>query len=139
MQEVHGLSVREPREEKRTSDGLIWTMVLCGSPFFFLALFHQSLATLILLQVYLLTFTVAGILGTIKGAVLKQKWFLNAMACSLPVHVAAIAGIFYWDKANLEVAFRGFYTVGAVWVAGVGEMVLIVMIMEFWERRQSGT
>jgi len=63
MQEVHGLSVRELREEKRTSDGLIWTMVLCGSPFFFLALFHQSLATLILLQVDLLTFTVAGITG----------------------------------------------------------------------------
>ena len=57
----------------------------------------------------------------------------------LAAHLAAIAGIFYWDKANLEVAFRGFYTVGAVWVASVAEMVLIVVIMEFWERRQSGT
>jgi len=59
MEDVHGLSARESREEKRTSEGLIWIMVLCGSPLFFLALCHQSLAMLILLQAYLLTFTVA--------------------------------------------------------------------------------
>src|SRR5215469_4765812 len=89
---VDGPSVRESREEKRLEDRLIWIMLLCGSPLFYLAAFHESLAMLILLQAYGLTFTVAGSIGIKKRAVLKQKWFLTAMACSLPVHVAAIAG-----------------------------------------------
>jgi len=55
------------------------------------------------------------------------------MACSLPVHTAAIAGIYYWDKANLEIAFKGFYTVGIVWLVCVVEMFVIVAIMVFWE------
>jgi hypothetical protein len=135
MRGMDGPSVRESREEKRLEDRLIWIMLLCGSPLLFLAGYHESFTMLILSQAYLLTFTVAGILGIKRRAVLKQKWFLNAMACSLPVHIAAIASIFYWDKANLEVAFKGFYTVGVVWVAGVVELVVIVVIMEFWEHR----
>ena len=99
--------------------------------------YYESLRMLTLLQAYLLTFTVGAILGIKKRAVLRQKWFLKAMACSLPVHMAAIAGIFYWDKANLEVAFKGFYTVGVVWLAGVIEMVVIVVIVQFWERRRT--
>ena len=135
MKAVDGPSVRESREEKRLEDRLIWIMLLCGLPLLFLAEYHESLKMLILLQAYLLTFTAGGILGIKKRAVLRQKWFWKAMACSLPVHGAAIAGIFYWDKANLDVAFKGFYAVGVVWVAGVVEMVLIVIIMGFWEHR----
>ena len=135
LHDVGGPSVRESREEKRLEDRLIWIMLLCGSPLFFLAGYRESFAGLILLQAYLLTFTVAGIAGIKKRAVLRQKWFWKAMACSLPVHFAAIAGIIYWDKANLEVAFKGFYAVGVVWLAGVVELVVIVVIMEFWEHR----
>lgn len=133
MQDVDGPSVRESREEKRLEDRLIWIMLLCGSPLFFLAEYHESLTMLILLQAYLLTFTVAGILGVKKRAILKQKWFLKAMACSLPVHVAAIAGISYWDRANLDVAFKGFYAVGVVWLAGVVEMCCLLGIIELWK------
>src|SRR6266576_501000 len=39
----------------------------------------------------------------------------------------------YWDKANLEIAFKGFYTVGIVWLVCVVEMFLSVAIMVFWE------
>jgi len=135
MKAVDGPSVRESREEKRLEDRLVWVVLLCSFPLIYLAVDHASLTTLILFQAYALTATVGCIVGIKKRAVLKQRWFLNAMACSLPVHVAAIAGIFYWDKANLEVAFKGFYTVGVVWLTGVVEMVIIVIIMEFWEHR----
>jgi len=138
MRGMDGPSVRESREEKRLEDRLLWVAFLCGAPFIFLAVDHASLTTLILFQAYALTATVGCIVGIKKRAILKQKWFLNAMACSLPVHIAAIASIFYWDKANLEVAFKGFYTVGVVWVAGVVELVVIVVIMEFWEHRRTG-
>ena len=126
-----------PAEEKRLEDRLIWIMLLCGSPLIYLAVSRETLTMLILFQAYALTFTVAGILGIKDRAVLRQSWYLKAMACSLPVHVAAIAGIFFWDKANLEVAFKGFYTVGVVWVASVVEMVIIVAILEFWKNRQT--
>jgi hypothetical protein len=130
MNDVDSPSVRESREEKRLEDRLVWVVLLCGLPLIYLAVDHASLTTLILFQAYALTATVGCIIGIRKRAVLKQRWFLNAMACSLPVHIAAIAGIFYWDKANLEVAFKGFYTIGVVWVACVVEMVVIVAIIE---------
>jgi hypothetical protein len=59
------------------------------------------------------------ILGIKKRAVLKQKWFLNAMACSLPVHVAAHSRHFLLGQGESRSCLPGFYTVGAVWVAGV--------------------
>jgi len=130
MHGMDGPSVRESREEKRLEDRLIWIMLLCGSPLIYLAVSHASLTTLIVFQAYSLTFTVAGILGIKDRAVLRQKWYLKAMACSLPVHVAAIVSIFYWDRTNLEVAFKGFYTIGVVWLAGVVEMCCIVAIIE---------
>lgn len=137
MHDEDGPSVREAREEKRLEDRSIWIMLLCGFPLIYFAVAYPSLTTLIIFQAYILTFTVAGMLGIKKRAVLKQKWFLNAMAYSLPIHLVAIAGIFFWDKANLEVAFKGFYTVGVVWLACVIEMVVIVVIMEFWEHRRT--
>jgi len=128
-----GPSVRESREAKRSEDRLIWTMLLCGSPLIYLAVDHPSLKTLTIFQAYILTFTVAGILGIKKRAVLRQEWFWTAMLCSLPVHVAAVSVIFYWDKANIEVASKGFYAVGIVWLAGVIEMFCIVGIIELWK------
>jgi len=108
MKTLDGPSVRESREEKRLGDRLIWIFVVLAIPFIYLAVDRASLTTLIPFQAYALTFTVAGIVGIKKRAVLKQKWFREAMACSLPVHVAAIAGIFYWDKTNLDVHSRDF-------------------------------
>jgi hypothetical protein len=70
-------------------------------PFIYFAIVHPSLQTLVWFQGYLLTATAVGVIGIKNRAVLRQKWFWRAMACSLPVHTAAIAGIYYWDKANL--------------------------------------
>jgi hypothetical protein len=126
-------SVRESRIEKQLEDRLMWVVLVCGMPFIYFAIVHPSLQTLVLFQGYLLTATAVGVIGIKNRAVLRQKWFWRAMACSLPVHTAAIAGIYYWDKANLEIAFKGFYTVGIVWLVCVVEMFVILAIMVFWE------
>jgi hypothetical protein len=55
------------------------------------------------------------------------------MISSTPVHVAAMAGVLYWDKANIEAAFKGFYAIGIVWLVGVVEMFCIVGIIELWK------
>ena len=52
---------------------------------------------------------------------------------STPVHIAAMAGIFYWDKANTENAFKAIYTIEIVWLVGVVEMCCIVGIIELWK------
>jgi len=130
-------SVRESRIEKQQEERLIWVILVCGIPFLYFAIFHASLATLVLFQGYLLTGTAAGIIGIRNRTVLRQKWFWKAMACSLPVHVAAIAGIFYWDQANPKIAFKGLYTVGIVWLAGVIEMFVIVAIIQFFRSLRS--
>lgn len=127
-------SVRESRIEKRMEDRMIWVVLVCGIPFMYFAIVHASLLTLVLFQGYLLTATVGSMIGIKNRDALRQKWFWKAMACSLPAHVAALAGILYWDKANLEIAFKGFYTIGVVWVAGILETLVIVAIMEFWQQ-----
>lgn len=126
-------SVRESRVEKHLEDRLRWLAFLCGLPFIYFAIVHASLTTLILFQSYFLTASVAGIIGIRLRRVLSQRWFWKAIISSTPVHIAAIAGIFYWDKANTEIAFKGFYTIGIVWLAGVVEMLCIVGIIELWK------
>ncbi len=126
-------SVRESRIEKQLEDRLMWVVLVCGIPFIYFAIVHASLPTLVLFQGYLLTATAIGVIGIKNRAVLRQQWFWRAMACSLPVHIAAISGIYHWDKANLEIAFKGFYALGIVELAGVIEMFVIVAIMVFWE------
>lgn len=64
----------------------------------YFAIVHASLLTLVLTQGCLLAATVGSMIGIKNRDVLRQKWFWKAMACSLPAHVAALAGIFYWDK-----------------------------------------
>jgi hypothetical protein len=44
-----------------------------------------------------------------------------------------MAGIFYWDKANTENAFKAIYTIEIVWLVGVVEMCCIVGIIELWK------
>ena len=139
MKEVDGPSVRESREEKRLEDRLVWIVLLFGLPFIYLAVDRASLTTLILFQAYALTATVGCIVGIRRRAVLRQKWFLKAIICSLPVHITALVGIFYWDKMNVGVAYKGFYTIGVVWVASVAESVLVLVLVDFWERRETKT
>ena len=127
-----GPSVRESREEKRFEDRLILVFLVVGTPFISLAVDHASITSLALFQAYALTFATAGILATKRRSSLKQRWFWAAMASALPIHAAAIAGIFFWDKANMDVAFKGFYAVGIVWVVGVLEMLCLVGIIELW-------
>jgi len=125
-------SVRESRVEKQMEDRLKWVFLVCGIPFIYFAIVHASLPTLALLQGYALTGASVGVIGIKNRDMVRQKWFWNAMVCSLPVHIAALVGIFFWDRANLEIAFKGFYAVGVVWLAGVIEMLVIVAIIEFW-------
>jgi hypothetical protein len=132
-------SVRDSRDEKQIEDRARWSFLALGLPFICFAIIRESLISLVVLQTYLLTGTVAGFLVIKHRFVLRQEWFWKAIACSLPIHIVAATVIFYWDKAHIEVAFKSFYAIGIVWLAGAVEMCCIVGILELWKpRAQNG-
>ena len=100
-------SVRESRIERQLEDRLMWVVFVCGMPFIYFAIVHPSLQTLVLFQGYLLTATAVSVIGIKNRAVLRQKWFWSAMACSLPVHTAAITGIYYCVSGGMRLVHCG--------------------------------
>jgi Na+/proline symporter len=128
-------SVRDSRDEKQLEDRARWLFLALGLPLICFAIVRESLISLVVLQIYLLTGTAAGFLLIRHRLVLQQEWFRKAMACSFPIHILAATVIFYWDKANIEVAHKGFYAIGIVWLVAIVEMCCIVGIMELWKPR----
>ena len=132
--EEHFTNIRESRDEKRLEDRARWLFFALGLPLVCFAIVRESLISLVVLQIYLLTGTTAGILVIKHRFVLDQEWFRKAMACALPIHFLSAAAILCWDKAHINVAFKVFYAIGIVWLVGVVEMCCIVGITELWKR-----
>jgi hypothetical protein len=103
---------------------------LLGLPFIVLA---HSLATIKILQAYLLTALVfGGLIFLRKRPEINKAWFWKAIATGFLVHIAILAGIFYWDNLNPQAAVKTFPLLGVLWAAGMVDLFIALVIVEIF-------
>jgi hypothetical protein len=106
---------------------------LLGLPFIVLAIFRQSPTTIKILQAYLLTAVVfGGLIFLPKRPEINKWWFWKAIGTGFLIHLAVLTGIFYWDNLNPQAASKAFVLIGALFVAGMIELFLILVIIEIF-------
>lgn len=92
----------------------------------YFAIVHASLLTLVLLQGCLLTATVGSMIGIKNRDVLRQKWFLEGNGVLAACARRGSCRNLLLGQDDLEIAFKGSYTIGVVWVPGILETLVIV-------------
>lgn len=126
--------VRSARDAKQREDRLLWVVTLLGLPFIVLAIFRQSLATIKILQAYLLTAVVfGGLIFLQKRQEINKWWFWKAIGTGFLIHLAVLIGVFSWDNLNPLAAANGFVLMGVLFVASMTDLFIILVIIELFK------
>jgi hypothetical protein len=126
-----GAQVDWSKEQKK--DRVVWLAVLGSVPFIALAIVHQTLTTILLLQAYLLTSIEFGLIFFVEERDnVRRLWFWKAMAPCILVHVAVLAAVFFWDKSNPQMVAKGLTLSVVLWVAAMIDLYLMLWVIEIF-------
>jgi hypothetical protein len=68
---------------------------------------------------------------------LKKLWLWMGVLATIPLHIAFVAGLFWWDARNPQLAHAGFAFVYALWPVFLVEMVLFTLIIDHFKASAS--
>jgi hypothetical protein len=117
--------------EEQRKDRVGWLVFAGGLPFIALAIFHQTLITIMVLQGYFLTSMEFGLVFFVaERKNIRRPWIWKALVASILLHVAVLVAIFSWDRRYPELAVKGAVLTGVLLVAGLVELYLMLLIVE---------
>jgi len=101
--------------------------VVCG-------FYVQQSAEQRVLHAYGLTVLVYGALLYVEEFEhLKKLWLWKGVLATIPLHIASVAGLFWWDARHPQLAHSGFMSAYALWTGFVVEMVTFSLIIDYFK------
>ena len=67
-----------------------------------------------------------------KRPEINKAWFWKAIATGFLPHVAILTGLFYWDNLNPQAAAKTFPLFGALWVACMVDLLIVLVVIEIF-------
>lgn len=68
---------------------------------------------------------------------LKKLWLWKGVLATIPLHIAFVASLFWWDVKHPELAHSGFMFVNALWWVFLVEFVLFSLIIDHFKASAS--
>jgi hypothetical protein len=68
---------------------------------------------------------------------LRKLWLWKGVLTTIPLHIAVIAALFWWDARHPELIHSGFVLVYAVWPFFAGEVVIFSLIIDHFKASAS--
>ncbi len=68
---------------------------------------------------------------------LKKLWLWKGVLATIPLHIAFVAGLFWWDAKHPQLAHSGFMFAYALWPVFVGEFVIFSLIIDHFKASAS--
>jgi len=123
--------------EEHRKDRVGWLVFAGGLPFIALAIFHQTLLTIMLLQGYFLTAMDFGLVFFVaERKNIMRPWLWKALASCILLHIGVLLAVFSWDKTNPHLAIKGAPLTGVLFVAGLVELYLMLWIIEICKSKE---
>jgi hypothetical protein len=107
--------------------GFAMLFVVCG-------FYVQQSAEQRVLHAYGLTVLVYGALLYVEEFEhLKKLWLWKGVLATIPLHIASVAGLFWWDARHPQLAHSGFMSAYALWTGFVVEMFTFSLIIDYFK------
>jgi hypothetical protein len=114
-------------------DRLYRPILIGGVPFVLLAVVHQTLLTILILQAYMLTVLLFGYLLFVEERDnISKVWLWKAMIPISLVHAIALMSVFFWDKAYPDLANKGLISTSILSVFGLIEYFFMLWLIELF-------
>jgi len=111
--------------------GFAMLFVVCG-------FYIQQSAELRVLHAYGLTVLVYGALLYVEEFEnLRKLWLWKGVLATIPLHIAFVVGLFWWDARHPQYAQSGFMFGYVLWTVFVVEMVTFSVIIDYFKPSES--
>jgi hypothetical protein len=111
--------------------GFAMLLVVCG---FYIQLTTEQRV----LHAYGLTVLVYGALLYVEEfEYLKKLWLWKGVLATIPLHIALVAGLLWWDTTHQQYAHSGFMFAYVLWPVFVAEMVTFSLIIDHFKASAS--
>src|SRR5712664_3221498 len=68
---------------------------------------------------------------------LRRLWLWKGVLATIPLHIAFVASLFWWDAKHPQLAHSGFMFVYALWAVFVVEIVIFSLIIDHFKASAS--
>jgi hypothetical protein len=68
---------------------------------------------------------------------IRRLWLWKGVLATIPLHIAFVAGLFWWDANHPQLAHSGFIFVYSLWPVFVVEMVIFTLIIDHFKANAS--
>jgi hypothetical protein len=68
---------------------------------------------------------------------LKNLWLWKGVLATIPLHIAFVAGVVWWDARHTQYAQSGFRFVNVLWPVFVAEMVIFSLVIDYFKPSES--
>jgi hypothetical protein len=68
---------------------------------------------------------------------LRRLWLWKGVLVTIPLHIAFVAGLFWWDAKHPQLAHSGFMSAYAIWPVFVVEIVIFSLIIDHFKASAS--
>ena len=118
-------------EKEQRRDRMFWVFYGVGAMLLVVCGFYmQERVELRVLHAYGLTVLCYGALLYVEEFEhLRRLWLWKGVLATIPLHIAFVASLFWWDANHPEVAHSGFMIVYALWPVFVVEFVIFILII----------
>jgi hypothetical protein len=122
-------------EKEQRRERLKWVFYGVGAMLFIVCGFYmQERVEQRILHVYGLTVLCYGALLYVEEFEhLKELWLWKGILVTIPLHIAFVAGLFWWNAKHQQLAHAGFAFVYILWPVFVVEMVIFTLIIDHFK------
>ena len=126
-------------EKDQRGEGLVWVIYGVGAMLLVVCGFYmQERVEQRVLHAYGSTVLIYGALLYVEEFEhLRRLWLWKGVLATIPLHIAFVAGLFWWDAENPQMAHKGFMFVYALWPVFVVEMVVFTLIIDHFKASAS--
>jgi hypothetical protein len=122
-------------EKEQRRERLMWVFYGVGAMFLVVCGFYmQERVEQRVLHAYGLTvLCYGGLLYVEEFEHLKKLWLWKGVLATIPLHIAFVAGLFWWDAKYPQLAHSGFMFVYALWPVFLVEIVIFSLIIDHFK------
>jgi hypothetical protein len=126
-------------EKEQRSERLGWVFYGVGAMLLVVCGFYmQERVEQRVLHAYGLTVLCYGILLYVEEFEhLRRLWLWKGVLATIPLHIAFVASLFWWDAKNQQLAHSGFMFVYAIWPVLVVELLIFSLIIDHFKASAS--